>query len=260
MAKSKTSSGRDASSSSLIADAALHLGLGWAGIAVITQGLAMRFDLSWRLPATALALFAPIAVIGLRQVRYHHPFPTFGQANVVTTARAGLTCLFGGLLAEFGAVPPAGEGVLAWSLTGVSAVAICLDGLDGFLARKLALSSNFGARFDTEVDALLIFLMALAAWALGNAGVWVIASGGLRYGFLTAGWIWPALAAELPLSFRRRLVCVVQAGALCLVLSPPVAPPASVWIAAGALGSLIWSFSVDITRLLKAAGARYERT
>ena len=41
---------------------------------------------------------------------------------------------------------------------------VLLDGVDGRLARKYGASSRFGARFDMEVDAVLICVLALLAW------------------------------------------------------------------------------------------------
>ena len=39
-----------------------------------------------------------------------------------------------------------------------------LDGVDGWLARRSGIASAFGARFDMEIDALLILVLAVLAW------------------------------------------------------------------------------------------------
>ena len=235
-------------------DAALHLGLGFTGVAATAGLLISTLGFSWRLPTLALALYAPIAAIALVQVRRHHPHKSFGLANLVTTVRAALTCLLAGLLADGGHVSVAPQAAFAWGLAGLAAVAIALDGLDGFLARRLGLCSAFGARYDMEIDALLILLLSLAAYSLHKAGAWVILGGGFRYGFLAATWLWPALAGGLPPSSRRKLVCLIQMGVLCLVLTPIAQPPASAWLAAGALALLVYSFLVDVVWLLTGRG------
>jgi hypothetical protein len=73
----------------------------------------------------------------------------FGIANQVTLLRAGLVCLIGGALL-------AGPLLLGWSLAALVATALSLDAVDGWLARHFGMASRFGARFDLEVDALLL--------------------------------------------------------------------------------------------------------
>ena len=47
------------------------------------------------------------------------------------------------------------------SLLGLSAVALALDGVDGWWARRTGTCSAFGARFDMEVDAFLILVLSV---------------------------------------------------------------------------------------------------
>ena len=77
-----------------------------------------------------------------------------------------------------------------------SAIAIALDGVDGWLARRTGMVSAFGARFDMEVDALLIQVLAILAWQHGKAGAWILASGLLRYLFVAAGWVWTWMRSQ----------------------------------------------------------------
>ena len=44
-----------------------------------------------------------------------------------------------------------------------------LDGVDGWLARRRGMSSAFGARFDMEIDALLVQVLAILVWRYGKA-------------------------------------------------------------------------------------------
>ena len=232
------------------ADAALHFGIGFICLMSAVWVLISTGGFSWRLSAAACAAYAPLAAVAVAQVRRHHPYGSFGAANLVTTVRAVMTCLLAGLLADVSSVSAGQVAAFAWGLAGLAAVSIALDGVDGFLARRLGLCSDFGARYDMEVDALLILLLSLAAWSFGKAGAWVILSGGLRYAFVAAAWIWPVLGGPLPPSHRRKLVCVVQAGVLCVLLSPLIQPPLSAPLAAAALALLIYSFAVDIAWLL----------
>ena len=120
-----------------------------------------------------------------------------------------------------------------------------LDGVDGWLARRTRMASDFGARFDMEIDALLILVLAILVWRFDKAGPWVIVSGLLRYLFVAAGAYWPWLQRPLAPSRRRQTICVVQILALMVVMVPAVTPPVSTVLAAVALGALSYSFLVD---------------
>jgi phosphatidylglycerophosphate synthase len=237
--------------SALTADAARHMGLGFCVVMAAAWLLTATGGFGWRLWAGAGLAYGPIAVIAIAQVRRHHPYRAFGAANLVTTVRAAMTCLLAGLLADVASVPPGALAAFAWGVAGLSALSLALDGLDGLLARRLGLCSAFGARYDMEVDALLILLMSLAAWSFDKAGAWVILSGALRYLFVAASWVWPVLGEALPPSNRRKLICVVQAGALCLLMSPLIQPPVSVGLAAAALALLVYSFAIDVAWLTR---------
>ena len=79
----------------------------------------------------------------------------------------------------------------------------------------------------------------------------------LRYIFLGAGRLRPALAAPLPPSFRRKGICVAGIAVLLTALAPLLAPgPAGLLCLAG-LGLLCYSFGADAALLL-ARGRRGE--
>ncbi len=81
---------------------------------------------------------------------------------------------FGALFAGVGAILHAAAGNYALSAQ-LIALAMILDGLDGKIARKLGVVSQFGAELDTFIDAICFGLApALLAWyvALKHLGVW----------------------------------------------------------------------------------------
>ena len=182
-----------------------------------------------------------------RLYRQHHPHATFGAANYVTLARALLTSV---LLCS-AALPPTLR--LAWTAAWIAGTIAALDGVDGWLARRQRIASEFGARFDMEIDALLILVLAILVTEFEKAGPWVILSGLLRYIFVGAGKYWPRLRAPLFASRRRQAVCVVQILALNLAIVPAIQPPLSAAIAAVALAALAWSFLIDTRWLLRSA-------
>ena len=204
----------------LLARATLDLGAGYpirvGGIFLLTMGAAM---------------------VGLRR---HHPFDRFGPANRITTLRAMLVSLVAGAVGEPG-VPG-----LAWAVVVTALAATVLDGADGPAARRSGMASAFGARFDMEVDALLVLVLAVLVWRFEKAGPWVMASGLMRYVFVVAGWALPWMRHALPPATRRQTVCVIQMLGLMAALAPWVSPPLGSGIAAVSLLALAWSFGVDV--------------
>jgi phosphatidylglycerophosphate synthase len=218
------------------------------GTSVVAVVVSFRLPLGWDFVASAilsLTLIFALVVYALPD----HPHRRFGPANLVTAVRACLVSLTAAAVLFFERL--AGADLALWALVAVVLIALALDGVDGYLARSSGHESAFGARFDMEVDALLILVLSLAAALLDKAGHWVLLIGLMRYGFVGAGWMLPKLKADLFPSFRRKLVCVVQISALCVILIPFVTPPYSTAIAAIALVALIYSFAVDTLYLLR---------
>ena len=147
---------------------------------------------------------------------------------------------------------PVGDG-LRLAIAAGAAAALGLDGLDGFLARRLRQASAFGARFDMETDALTMLALALLIWISGQTGAWVLLAGLLRYIFIVGGWLWRALAEPLPPRKRRQAACVTQMAAMITALAWP---PGSGWgagICGAGLAFLGYSFGVDIVWLVRRA-------
>ena len=169
-----------------------------------------------------------------------------GPANLLTGTRALLVAA----VAAAGLTPPAPR--VAAAVVAIGTVAALLDLADGWVARRTGTATAFGARFDMEVDAMLILVLSALVWRYGVTGPWVLASGLMRYGFVALARPWPWLARPLPPSRRRQTVCVVQIVALLVALAP-VVPPAFGWTAAAlGLSALVWSFALDVAWL--AAG------
>ena len=172
-----------------------------------------------------------------------HPYPRFGPANVVTTIRAMLVALVAVLIGR-----PATPEML-WLVIGLTAVMGVLDGLDGWLARRTGMTSEFGARFDMETDAALILVLSILVWQHEKAGAWVLFCGLMRYAFVAAGWLLPWLARPLQSTRRGKTVAVGQLVGLSVALAPIVPVPLSAVAAALTLTALAWSFAIDIARL-----------
>lgn len=226
------------------------LALAGTALAVVALSVLLAPDTAPAQAAMALALLALLAAVLWGGLRQHYPHRLFGLCNGVTLLRAGMTCVLAALLWRPDA---AGD----WAVVGLAGAALALDGVDGRLARRSGLSSAFGARFDMEVDAALGLILAGHALLAGTTGaVWpaLLLLGGMRYLFIAASRLWPWLAAPLPESFRRKLVCVVQIAVL-IALSVPLLPGAvAAPLAVAGAAALAWSFAVDVAWLARNRG------
>ena len=193
-----------------------------------------------------LAGYAIVSVFVVVRVGSRRGRAGFGIANQVTLLRAGLVCLASGALLAGGSLSAS-----EWSLVVLLAAALSLDAADGWLARRLRLASGFGARFDLEIDAWLILVLALLVWQSGRVGPWVLAIGLMRYVFVLASWYLPALRGPLPPSRRRQIVCVQQSVTLLVCLLPPVGNLFANVAAGLALLALLASFASDIIYLVR---------
>ncbi len=186
----------------------------------------------------ASALYLGCCAMVLAQMRRSYPHDRIGGCNAVTLQRAAITCA---LLA------PLADGTAAgWAVAIVGGVALALDGLDGWLARRAGLVSGFGARFDMEVDAAFALTLALHASLGTTLGPEVLLLGVLRYGFLAAGLVLPWLRADLPQRLRRKAICVLQLGTLVLLQTPLPGHAQAGFLAWLATAALALSFALDI--------------
>jgi phosphatidylglycerophosphate synthase len=236
--------------SALKSDAARSLAVALVLMTVASGGLGAAGGLGTDYSLKALVLFGVLAWVVWRGLfaagHARHPHAGFGAANRVTLLRLGVTALLAALLGEN--LPSQ-----AWWAVVVLATAIALlDAVDGPLARRSGMASDFGARFDMETDALFTLVLCALVWQAGQAGAWVLASGLMRYAFVAAARAWPWLAGELPPSRRRQTLCVVQITTLIVCLGPIVPPLLASALAAASLALLTLSFAIDVRFLHRA--------
>lgn len=174
----------------------------------------------------------------------HRPHTRFGSANTVTLIRAATVCLLASLYGE-----PWNNNELLVAC--VAIFALTLDGVDGWLARITGTQSRFGARFDMEIDALLVLVLSLLAWQSGKAGAWVLIAGLMRYAFIAAGMAWHWLDRPLPESQRRKTICVLQLIALIACVAPILPDSWRIAAAVDAVLMVTWSFAVDVLWLVR---------
>lgn len=203
----------------LLAALAWTVGLGWAGWVV----------------GVACGVVIDVA-LGRGVLRYH--CDRLGPATWVTLGRATLAVGVAALTAD------------SFSRTGsvtvlvtLASVALALDWLDGWIARRTGSASALGARLDGEVDAFLI--LVLSVYAARSVGAWVLAIGAARYVFFAAGWLLPWMRAPLPARYWRKVVTATQ-GIVLTIAAADILPPALTQVAVvAALAMLAESFGRD---------------
>jgi phosphatidylglycerophosphate synthase len=202
---------------------------------------------------SGLLLFAALLMGVERGLAGYHPHPRLGIANRITLVRAGIACLI-----ATRAIDPDPLGAPErWLLAAIALAALLLDGADGWAARRERLASAFGARFDMEVDAFAILVLATTVAKAAAVPYWVLAIGAMRYLYVAAGWVVPLLQRPLPACWladqRRKTVAVIQSVALIIALAPATAPGWAASCCAVALGLLGFSFAADVALLLSPA-------
>ena len=171
---------------------------------------------------------------GLSYYRAERLTPADWVTLVRATLTVGVAALIAGSFAHH--VPVA-------LLVTLAAVALALDAVDGWVARRTR-SATLGAHFDAEVDAFLIFI--LSVYVARFTGPWVLAIGVARYAFLAAGWPLHWMRADLPPRFWRKTVAAVQGVFLAVAASQVLSAAANRVLLAVALALLAESFGRDV--------------
>ena len=163
----------------------------------------------------------------------------FGPADLVTSVRALLSCVVAVLVVQSFLGP-----AHVRALVTISTVALLLDWVDGQVARRTHTESDFGARFDMEVDAFLI--LALSVYVAETVGLWVLAIGLAHYVLLAAQRVLPWLRRPTPPRYWGKVVAAVQGIVLTVVAADVLPPPATVLALVAALGLLAESFGREV--------------
>ncbi len=177
---------------------------------------------------------------------------TLGPADRVTLTRATLVCGVAALTAEaLGGAPHVGI------LVTLSAVALVLDAVDGWVARRTGTASPLGARFDLEVDAFLILVLSI--YVADELGPWVLAIGAARYVFVAAGWWFPWLDEQAPPRHWCKVVAAIQGVVLTAVAADVLPQTGETGLLAVSLALLAESFGREAWWLWRHRDPRARR-
>ena len=175
-----------------------------------------------------------------------HGSSALGPADVITLARASLAGGVTALIAD----RLGGDGYPVATLVLLSSVALALDGVDGWVARRTRTVSALGARFDMEVDAFLVLVLSVHVAALVTP--WALVIGLMRYVFVVASWLLPWLSGALPTRYSAKVVAALQGVVLVVVSGRLLAPVPATLLVVAALVTLLWSFGKSVLWLWRA--------
>jgi phosphatidylglycerophosphate synthase len=202
----------------------------------VLAGAAGLGEVGWTVGIACALTMATALALALA----HGPGERLGPASWVTLARATLAVGVAALAADSFTrdIPVA-------LLVTLAAVALVLDALDGWLARRTGTTTALGARFDGEVDAFLI--LALSVYVAPACGVWVLAIGAARYVYLAGEWLLPWMRAPLPPRRWRQVVAATQ-GVVLTVAAAGVLPlavtqallTAALAVLTASMGQCVW--------------------
>jgi phosphatidylglycerophosphate synthase len=186
--------------------------------------------------------YSAVLAIGVARARRDDGTVALGPADLVTLTRAVLVA---GVAAM--AVDSLYGPVSVPVLVGLAVVALALDAVDGFVARRTESASSFGARFDMEIDAFLIAVLSAAV--AKDYGAWVLAIGVARYSFWIAGRLWPWIDRPLPYRYWRKVAAATQGVVLAVVVSGLLPRSVNLALLVGAMALLAESFGRDLVWL-----------
>ncbi|MDQ4212730.1 CDP-alcohol phosphatidyltransferase family protein [Microbacterium capsulatum] len=216
----------------------------WAAAGVVAlAAIARAVPLSpagWVAALGYLTVSSALVSRGLRQ----RCSTRFGPANAVTATRSMLVGVATGLVVTALTTPASSV-----PLVPIVVIALALDGVDGYVARRTGSVSELGARFDMEVDAFL--LLVLSVHDVRFVGGWVLAIGLMRYAFVAAALVLPFMNRTLPYRYWRKVVAAACGVVLAVVAAQILPPPANVLLALGALLLLVESFGRDVVWLIR---------
>ena len=211
--------------------------------AVVGRGLAWRWA-----AAAAAALILQWIYLTRRLGLNHRPgesrlLPGFGPATWITLLRGLLLAGTAG----FAALPRL-EGLLGWVPMATFTVAITLDLLDGYVARRSGLVTRLGEALELGLDSLAMLVGSGLAILYGVLPWWYLIFGLASPAFRLGLWLRVRLglpSQELPQSTFRRQIAGFSMGFLSAALWPIVSPIAATWIGLLFLLPFLVSFGRD---------------
>jgi phosphatidylglycerophosphate synthase len=166
----------------------------------------------------------------------------FGAANTLTSARVAATL----------ALPAIASETFPLAVAACTIAIFALDGVDGWLARRQGLASEFGEYLDKEADAFLLLVLCMLLYGEGRLGAWIIVPGLMRYAFV----VFLLFARPPVLKERRSAAGRWIYGGMIVALAAAFTPFPAVYAPLAAVMSavLVYSFAHTLFEIYVRAG------
>lgn len=129
----------------------------------------------------------------------------------------------------------------------LTSVALALDAVDGYTARRTGTTSELGARFDMEIDSFLVLVLCLhVAPAVGG---WVLVIGAMRYLYGGATWVLEWMRGSAPPRYWSKVVAAIQGVVLTVAMADVLPAPLTTVVLVVSVALLVESFGRDVTWL-----------
>ncbi|MFP8954140.1 CDP-alcohol phosphatidyltransferase family protein [Natrialbaceae archaeon A-arb3/5] len=197
------------------------------GLLVLTTLVVLALEFVWTdgptaafLAVVSLAVLAESALVWslVDRASSGSHTPQFTLATWVTVSRGAAVAVLAGFL-----VSPTVTGHAVWIPVVLFVAAAALDAVDGAIARATGTATDLGARLDTEMDGLVVFVGSVLAVSAGSAPIILLLAGSARYLFVAGTWWRTRRGSSVndlpPNRFRRPLGALLML-AIWLALVP----------------------------------------
>lgn len=163
-------------------------------------------------------------------------------ADRVTLSRA---ILVGGVTAL--AADSFGRSAPVTVMVVLTSVALALDAVDGYTARRTGTTSELGARFDMEIDSFLVLVLCLHV--APTVGAWVLVIGAMRYLYGAATWVLEWMRGSAPPRYWNKVVAATQGVVLTVAMADILPAPLTTLVLLASVALLVESFGRDVAWL-----------
>jgi phosphatidylglycerophosphate synthase len=138
----------------------------------------------------------------------------------------------------------------------IAFLALCLDGVDGYIARRFNEQNSFGEMFDQDADTLLMLTLSISLYLNKDVPMIVLLIPTYRYLFLISMTKYKWMKCDLPESYYRKISCTLSTFLLIICHSQYIKDISLSYLVLISLFVITFSFAKDILWLYKRE--RYE--
>ena len=133
----------------------------------------------------------------------------------------------------------------------IAFLALCLDGVDGYISRRFNEQNSFGEIFDQDADTLLMLTLSISLYLNKDVSMIVLLIPTYRYLFLISMTKYKWMKCNLPESYYRKISCALSTFLLIICHSQYIKDTSLSYLVLISLFVITFSFAKDILWLYK---------